>query len=308
MRKLRKFGNGENGKELGTRNPKLETRHLIQKSMHTIYEFDALGVKHVGNIWTPNDNPKAVMAIVHGHGEHSARYAHVAESLNKKGIAVIAYDLYGHGKTGGKRGYTPSYEKMMDTIGEQLSKARNRFPDAPIFLYGHSMGGNLVANYVLKRDFPLKGVILSAPWFRLAFEAPKSDIILAKIMMRIYPKFTQSSKLETTSISRDPQEVKLYENDPLIHDQIGPPLALGCLDNGLWALEHAAQWKVPLLHYHGTGDKIISAVASKEFNDKVKGDNTWKAFEGYFHEPHNESKTDRAPVLKLLADWMLARV
>lgn len=276
--------------------------------MHSTFTFDAMGVSHFGQSWAPDGEVKAVMVILHGHGEHSTRYEPMATFLNSHGIAVTAYDFYGHGKTGGGRGYSPSYEGIVDTLGEFVERAKAQFPGKPVFLYGHSMGGNFVANYVLRQKPDLKGVILSAPWLGLAFEPPKADIVLGKMMMRIYPKFTQASKLETAALSRDADEVRKYEADPLVHDKIGPALGLGCMEKGAWAVEHAGEWTLPLLHYHGTADRITSCEVSKAFASKVKGDVTWKAFEGYFHELHNEPEADRAPVLELLKGWILERV
>lgn len=276
--------------------------------MHSTFNFDAMGVSHFGQSWAPAGEAKAVMALMHGHGEHSSRYEEMANHLNAHGIAVVAYDFYGHGKTGGKRGYAPSYKGIADTVGVLVSQAKSLFPGKPIFLYGHSMGGNFIANYVLRKKPELKGVILSAPWLKLAFDPPKSDIVLGKMMMRIYPKFTQPSKLETSALSRDAEEVRIYEADPLVHDKIGPALALGCMDQGAWAIEHAGEWTLPLLHYHGTEDRITSCEASNTFADNVTGDVTWKAFDGYFHELHNEPEADRAVIYKLLSDWMLERI
>ena len=275
--------------------------------MHSTFQFDAMGVSHFGQSWSPEGDTRAVLVIVHGHGEHSSRYDHVADFLNARGIAVGAYDFFGHGKTGGKRGFTPSYDGLIKTVGTMIQQVKEQFPDKPLFLYGHSMGGNFVANYVLREKPALSGVILSAPWLGLAFDPPKSDIILGKMMLRIYPKFTQASKLETAALSRDSAVVQQYEQDPLVHDQIGPALGLGCMENGAWAIEHAGEWALPLLHYHGTADRITSWEASKSFAGKVQGDVTWKAFDGYYHELHNEPEAQSTPVLTLLADWILER-
>jgi alpha-beta hydrolase superfamily lysophospholipase len=276
--------------------------------MHSTFNFNAQNVSHFGQSWSPTGEANAVLAIVHGHGEHSSRYEHVAQFLNEKGIAVIAYDFYGHGKSEGKKGYTPTYEGLLDAVGIFLGEVKNRFPDKPTFLYGHSMGGNFVANYVLKRKPDLQGVVLSAPWLGLAFDPSKIDLTLGKMMLKLYPKFTQASKLETAALSRDLEVVRQYEADPLIHDQIGPALGFGCMDNGAWAIEHAGEWTLPILHYHGTADRITSCDASERFSSKIKGDATWKAFDGYYHELHNEPEAERALVLEMLRGWILERI
>ena len=109
------------------------------------------GVQFYFQGWQPETPPKAVVCLVHGLGEHSGRYAHVAAALNDAGYALLGFDLRGHGKSGGPRGHTPSYDTLMDDIGRLLAEAAQRYPGQPQFLYGHSLGGNLVLNYALRR-------------------------------------------------------------------------------------------------------------------------------------------------------------
>ncbi len=273
---------------------------------HQTFNWQSHGKTIFAQSWQA-ESPKAVVCLVHGHGEHSSRYEHLATFFNQQGISVMAYDHFGHGKSEGKRGHVSSYEAVLDTIDELLAEASKRFSKLPQFLYGHSMGGNFVSNYVLKRKPDIKGVILSAPWFELAFTPSKADVFLAKIMKRIYPSFTQSSKLDATGISRDPAEVEKYTSDPLVHDKISPVLFLGCHEAGAWALEHASEWVYPLLHLHGTADRIISHEASQRFARQAGGgDISWKSWEALFHELHNEPEKEE--VMQVIVDWVLERV
>lgn len=258
--------------------------------------------------WEASDT-RAVMCLVHGHGEHIGRYDHVAKFLAEKGISTLGHDLYGHGKTEFKKGHWPNYEAVMDSIAALIEEAKAAFPGKPIFLYGHSMGGNLAANFALRRKADVKGLILSAPWFRLAFKPSSTDLFLAKMMLNIYPSFTQSSKLDANAISRDPAEVDKYKNDPLVHDLVSPQMFTSTHQAAQWALDHAAELSLPLLHMHGDADELTSFEASKEFSAKAGGgDVTFQAYPGYFHEMHNESEENRKPVLNLLRDWMLERI
>lgn len=254
-------------------------------------------------------NAKAVLCIVHGHGEHIARYDHVAKSLNESGVSCLGHDLYGHGKTDFKKGHWPSYEAVLDSIAVLIEEAKSMAKGKPVFLYGHSMGGNLALNFVLRRKPDIKGLILSAPWLRLAFTPSSTDLFLAKMMLNIYPSFTQGTKLDATAISRDQQEVDKYTSDPLVHDLVSPVMFTSTHQAGLWALEHAGELALPVLHMHGDADRLTSFDASKEFAANAGGGEfTFKAFEGYFHEMHNESPENRKPVLKLMSDWILARI
>ncbi|GIV34952.1 MAG: lysophospholipase [Chitinophagales bacterium] len=255
-----------------------------------------------GKYWTPDKDVKAVVCLVHGMGEHCGRYAHVAEYLTHGGIAVVAYDQRGHGKSEGKRGHTPSYDHLLQGVENLIYKGRELFPETPVILYGHSMGGNLALNYALRKNDRLNGVIASSPWLRLAFEPPAFQVRLARFMRRIYPAFSQATRLDTKAISRIPEEVKKYEQDPLVHDRITAMMFTEVYEAGLWALDHAEELEIPLLIYHGTADRITSYQASQEFASKAKGDVTLKLFEGAFHETHNDLCRDE--VLTLIKSWI----
>src|SRR5262249_41630904 len=130
--------------------------------------------------WLPanGEAPRAVVGIIHGMGEHSGRYSHVAERLIREGYAVLAYDQRGHGRTDGKRGHTPSYELLVDGVDRFVTEARRRFPELPLFLYSHSMGGNVTLNYLLRRKPQLAGAVVTGPWLRLAFQPPQLQVVV----------------------------------------------------------------------------------------------------------------------------------
>jgi acylglycerol lipase len=174
-----------------------------------------------------------------------------------------------------------------------------------MFLYGHSFGGNVVLNYVLRRQpQDLAGTIASAPWLRLPFAPPKAQVIVGKIVRSLYPSLQQNTNLDATAISRLPEEVKKYQADPAIHGKITPALFFSSYEAGLWAIETAANWHTPLLLMHGTADRLTSFEGSKDFAAKAKGDVTFKAWEGLFHEIHYEP--EREAVFSTTIDWIKA--
>jgi alpha-beta hydrolase superfamily lysophospholipase len=149
---------------------------------HTEFTFETFDrLQLFGQSWQPEEQPRAVVCLIHGIGEHGGRYAHVADALTQAGYTLFALDLRGHGKSTGSRGHTPSYEALMNDISSLLEIINKQFPQFPFFLCGHSLGGNLVLNYILRRQPQFKGVIVTAPWLRLAFEPPAFKIILGKI-------------------------------------------------------------------------------------------------------------------------------
>ena len=129
------------------------------------------GVDMYARGWAPAGTPKAAIMLVHGHGEHVARFDHVAAALTEKGYAMLGFDLRGHGKSGGARGHTPAYDALMDDIASFSRQTDQLYAGLPRFLYGHSLGGNLVLNYALRRKPDLHGVIADRSVVETGFPA-----------------------------------------------------------------------------------------------------------------------------------------
>lgn len=256
--------------------------------------------------WTPAAPAQAVVCLVHGLGEHSGRYAHVAEALNAAGYTLFGFDLRGHGKSGGPRGHTPAYDALMDDIGRLLDTAAARYPGLPCFLYGHSLGGNLVLNYALRRRPALSGVVATSPAIRVTNPLPPLQVTLARVMNRLQPGMQMPNGLALDGLARDPEVIRAYTNDPLVHNKISVRLATSMLEAGEWALAHAAEFPLPLLLAHGTKDILTSAKASEEFAARAPaGRCTLKLWEGFYHETHNEP--EKAAVLAFMIDWLNRR-
>jgi alpha-beta hydrolase superfamily lysophospholipase len=253
--------------------------------------------------WQPYAAPHGVVCLVHGLGEHTGRYAHVAAALNTAGYAVLGFDLRGHGKSGGRRGHTPTYDTLMDDIGRLLDEAAARYPGKPQFLYGHSLGGNLVLNYALRRKPSIAGVVATSPAIRVTNPLPAVQVALAKVMNKLQPGMQMANGLALDGLARNPEVIRAYTSDPLVHNKISVRLALGMLQAGEWALAHAAEFPLPLLLVHGTADILTSAKASEEFAAKAPSERcTLKLWQGFFHETHNEP--EKAAVLGFMVDWL----
>jgi len=254
--------------------------------------------------WQPETEPEGIVCLVHGLGEHSGRYAHLAAFLNQAGYALLAFDLRGHGKSEGQRGHAPSYETLMEDISYLLEEAAKRYPDRSHFLYGHSLGSAAI-NYTLHRRPQLAGVIVTGPVFRPAFEPPAWKLTLGKTTYNLWPTLSMSNELDRQALSRDPKVVRAYDNDPLVHDRLTARFGIDFLQAGLWALEHAAEFPLPLLLMHGSADRITSAQASREFAAKAGDLCTLKIWDGLYHEIHNEPEKEQ--VFAYLLEWLKSR-
>jgi alpha-beta hydrolase superfamily lysophospholipase len=252
--------------------------------------------------WLPERTPQAVVCLVHGLGEHSGRYDEVAEVLTDNGFALSAFDLRGHGKSPGQRGHIESYELFMEDIQCLLDEVGGRFPGTPVYLYGQSLGGNLVLNFALRRKSKVAGVIATAPWLRLAFEPPKTGVLLARLMNFVYPAFSHVCNGDVTALSRDPAVVQQYTEDPLAHDLISAKLFVSASQAATWALRHAAEIRLPVLVMHGNADQVTCVEASRQFAARAGRYCTLKIWDGCYHELHHEP--EKTAAISYMLAWL----
>jgi acylglycerol lipase len=260
------------------------------------------GLSMFAREWTPVIEPRAAIALVHGLGEHSGRYNYVAAKLTQSGYGVVALDHRGHGQSGGKRGHFSSIENVEDDIQNLIQETSARFPQLPVFLYGHSLGAMLSLYFGFSRKAALKGIIATSPF--LAAGAPISPAKLAfgKILYNILPSMTLPNGLDLECLSHNPQIKKAYIDDPLVHEQISARLGIDMIKTGTWLGLQEIPFPYPLLLMQGSEDSIVSPQATRAFAEKLKGDVTFRLWPGMYHELHNEIVRDQ--VLDCILEWL----
>jgi alpha-beta hydrolase superfamily lysophospholipase len=257
-----------------------------------------------GRLWTPSGKAEAVLAVLHGMGEHIGRYRNMAQFWTTRNIAVIGHDHIGHGKSEGKRGHVFSYKELINGVEELIYRTNQQFPNVPVVLYGHSMGGNVAINYLLRKPFSVKGAIITSPYLKLAFKPSEFKVKLAHIMLNLYPGFSQSTKLDVTALSRDETVVKAYKKDKYVHDKITASMFVALHKAGLYALQHADELKVPVLLMHGTADQITSFEATQQFAVKANIMSRFIPWPDFYHEIHNEPGKEE--VMQAQWEWIQA--
>ncbi len=262
--------------------------------------FDGLSIYFQG--WQADTEQKGIICLVHGLGEYSGRYSGWADWSNQAGYSFLSYDLRGHGRSGGNRGHVSSFEDYLKDTDLLLDEAKNRYPALPCFLYGHSLGAIIVASYVLHRKPQVNGVVLSGLVIKTSLQEQKGKILLAKIMGTINPKFTMDSGLDPATISKDPEVVLKYKNDPLVHHQVTAGFGKSSISEIDWLNQHVAEWTLPVLVIHGELDKLGYADGSREFAVKINGDCTLKIWQGLLHEVHNEPENKE--VFEFVRQWL----
>jgi alpha-beta hydrolase superfamily lysophospholipase len=264
------------------------------------------GIEFYMHGWEPEGNkPKGVVALLHGLGEHTGRYAHVGNALTGSGYALIGFDLRGHGRSRGARGHFPSLDAALHDIRELFQQITRLHPETPQFLYGHSLGGLLALTYTLQYRAGLKGVIATGAGLRTPLREQKAKIALVNLLGSILPRLTLPSGLDPNTISRDPEVVKRYVDDPLVHDRISLGFGRASLTAIDLCFERAREFPIPLLLMNGTDDKLTYPRGSEEFARLAReggADVKLKLWEGLHHEIHNEP--EKTEVFRAMIDWL----
>ncbi len=252
--------------------------------------------------WRPEGTPKAILVVLHGHGEHCGRYANVVDWFVPREYAVYAFDARGHGRSPGKRGHLESYADMLGDLEAFLDLVRREEKDREVFLLGHSLGGLTALDYVLHNPDGLAGVVASGPVLSEPGLSPVR-ILLAKLLSHVWPGLTLATGLDATALSRDPSVVEAYVNDPLVHGKGTPRMGSEVLATVDWTQAHAAGMKLPCLIVLGSNDRLCAPEASRAFHEKVSfTDKEYIEYDGYYHEVYNDVGKER--VLADVEVWL----
>ena len=255
--------------------------------------------------WSPDKVPKAAIAIVHGVGEHSDRYTNVIPPLVERGYALASYDQRGHGRSPGKLGHIEGWYDYREDLHLFVQQTREQFRGVPFFLFGHSMGGLVAVDYALHHQEELNGLIISSP--ALAINGERLLTVVANSLNRVVPSASFNSMLNSAGISRIPEVVKAYVDDPLTHSKVTPRWLSELLQTSKWAHGHASELTLPFLMTHGTADKIVPIDGTKRFfANASSADKELITYQDAYHEPHNDLIHEEA--VGNIGDWVEARV
>lgn len=250
--------------------------------------------------WHPQAEAQAVLVIVHGHGGHSGVFTRIVEYLSDCPYLIYSFDLRGHGRSPGQRGYINSWAEYRSDLTAFLNLVKTQCPNLPLFLIGQSMGGTIALDYVLREQAKLPGLILMSPALSLGISPWK--LLLGKILSGVLPRFALNTSLDFTTGSRDPQMTAACAQDPLRHRQGTARLATELLQTIDWVNTRAADLSTPLLILHGGADRITPIQSSKEFFADVTCDKQMHEYPDSYHELQND--LDYQEVLADMEHWI----
>lgn len=247
----------------------------------------------------PAKQAKALLLLVHGIGEHIGRYADVIPVLNTMGLAVLAYDQYGHGRSEGKRGTLDVFDRLDRDLQWVIKEKVRERGTQPLIVFGHSMGGAVVANRLAKGETAVDFAVLSSPALRphLALGAK----CVAMLMNALMPMMSFHHGLSLKVSHRQAVNDALLA-DSLCHKHISGRLATFIIQAGEYARQQASNWQVPTLLLYAGQDYLVHRSGSDEFAKKAPACVQAQCFEGYYHEIFHE--IDTTPVYGRLAEWL----
>jgi alpha-beta hydrolase superfamily lysophospholipase len=251
-------------------------------------------------------HPRAILVIVHGLGEHGARYLHVAARLNALGISVRTHDQRGHGRSDGKRAALAHDTDPLDDLKLVVDDFAKQHGSTP-FLLGHSLGGLIAARFATANLSPLRGLILSSP--ALAFALSFRDRMLLAVSSRVAPSTAIANKLDVGKLSHDPRVVAAYRSDALVHGFVTARLVRFMQTAVAETMRDAAALSIPVLMLVAGQDSLVDASGSRAFYQRLPdGVGTLRWYDHAYHEIFNESAEQRAIVLNDLSVWLDAEM
>jgi len=246
--------------------------------------------------------PKQAL-LVHGLGEHSGRYGHVAKVFNDLGYDVWAHDHRGFGKSEGARARIPDRNSLIEDTRLLFETLRADGADKAPLLLGHSMGGALVARAVTAGWIAPSALVLSSPGLKSYISAPMRA--LTRTLEMAAPNLAVPHGLPLHTISHDPEVLAEAATDPLNHALITPRMTMFILEAGEAAIRDAGKLRIPVLVQAAGADRLVDPQGAKDFAAAAPaGLCTLKIYDGLWHEIYNEREPDRARVLADLSDWV----
>ena len=253
--------------------------------------------------WLPESPPRAILLIIHGLNEHSGRYQHLAEYFTGAGFGVYGFDLIGHGKSDGTRSFVRNFATFTNPILTILDLITEQHPDLPIYLTGHSLGGLIGAKFLIDHQDKISGAILSGSLVSVPEYVSDLTIKIGTIISKIIPKFRLIG-IDKSGLSRDPQVVANYINDPLVYNGKSTARISSVINDGIsYVEEKGSTISSPILILHGGQDRICDPSWSTYLHNLVSSQqNQLIIYDELFHEIYNEPEQET--VFKDVLNWL----
>lgn len=252
--------------------------------------------------WPSNEGPEAVVAFVHGHGDHCRRYDDWFSKFTNRNIAVLAFDYRGHGRSQGQRGVVTRFDDLLKDVTLLHEKAKAIFPGIPVVLYGHSLGATIVLSYILRSKFKPELAMATSPWLTLRNSPGKFARGLMKIANLITPSFTFKTGLHASDFSTVKGFSEKRETDDYVHNRMSARLFLEVEKESKWILSHFTQIETPLLLMQGRDDLIMDRITTRKLVEGSPGHINYREYNYSGHQLHNSERSKE--VMDDMIEWI----
>ena len=237
------------------------------------------------------DSPKGLVLVVHGFLEHSGRYEHVIDALNREGFATGRFDCRGHGVSGGARAFMTRYRDYLCDLQRIREEIQPLAPDVPLFVLGHSQGGLMVLAYALDPlGEGLAGVIALSPAVGFDADIPAWKDLLGRLMSRLWPTLSLDAGIDPDKLTHVAEAVEWRNNDPLVGTRATARWFTETLGAQTRLQADTASWTHPVLVMAAGDDALVDNAATKRFVDALPvEDKTWRLWDGMYHELLHET-------------------
>jgi alpha-beta hydrolase superfamily lysophospholipase len=264
----------------------------------------ARGVTLYAQWWRPCGPPRAAVTIVHGLKDHSARYGAFAERLVGRGFAVHAFDLRGHARSGGQRAWVDVFDDYLDDLEAVVRCVRAREDAAPLFVFGHCIGGTIAALWAAERRARLAGLVLSAA--KLQPQPAAAEARSTRLLAALAPR-ARIFQLDVRRASRDWRTVEDALRDALVHQPPAPARTAKELLDAMARIEQQVPaLRVPMLAMHGSADVVTDPEGTRRLIDRAGSkDKQLYVYDGLAHDLLHEP--ERGRVVGDVLEWLCER-
>lgn len=252
--------------------------------------------------WWQPPGARHTLVIVHGFGEHGGRFASLAADLAQAGFAVVAIDLWGHGRSHGPRGAldVPGCATDLAVLTTQVILPASGHEHCTVF--GHSFGGLLAIWWALHHPARLRSLVVQSPLLEVGFPIPWWKVTVGRLFGMLWPSFSLSMNLDVNALSHDPAVAAAYQADPLVHNVMTAGSYCSILRTRDDVMAQAAALTVPVLLLLGSADRVVSVAMAQRWFERLRCHKRLVVFPDAYHELHHEGV--RAEVLRLAQRWM----
>ena len=262
--------------------------------------FDGLNLYAVE--WETSEIPQAVVAFVHGHGDHCRRYDDWFSTMANAGIAVVALDYRGHGRSEGKRGVINHMEDLYEDALLLINKSEALHPGIPLVLLGHSMGAVIVLSLLIRRLQKPASAIVTSPWLELS--RPHSRLLSIGIALAgtFLPRLTFRTGLHASDFRASDDYNRKSEKDDYVHNRISARLLSEVNREIDWIKLHYNQISTPLLLLQGSDDRIMNIAETKRFSKMLPDLIENIEFDNAGHQLQNSESSGE--IIKKIINWI----